>query len=407
MKKNKKNIFKENLKTIIIVVVVLVIVFSSLIYNNFISYKKTYTVVIGSVEKVSDTYVYVLKDETILNFDKNMVAVPIVEQDKRASKGEVVAIYKNNDYDELQKKILSLDEEIQTLVKDLPAVYSSDVNTIDSQISEIIKEAKKENSYVKMQEYKNKVNELLAKKINILGELSPSGSKIRELVEDRNNLEKMSKDSNNNIKASVAGAVTYKIDELENIFDYNEVLNLPIVKLEEIINRYSNNNANNFGIKIVNNFQCYFLVKELDGENSQYIKVGKNYKINLMNDSSDSIGYAMLQKSIKGDGCTYNIFSIENNISNVLDIRTVGAEVIWAREEGLIVPLEAITEENNIKYVTLVNGGEYKKVPVKIIISNDSFGIVENYTSEEKDNLGLTNSLILEVYDQLVIDNGK
>ena len=36
MKKGKKNIFKENIKTIIIILVVVVIVVISLIYNNFI-----------------------------------------------------------------------------------------------------------------------------------------------------------------------------------------------------------------------------------------------------------------------------------------------------------------------------------------------------------------------------------
>ncbi len=407
MKKGKKNIFKENIKTIIIILVVVVIVVISLIYNNFIDYKKTYTVINGSVEKVSDTYMYVLKNETVLDIDKNMVAVPIIEQNKRASKGEIVAIYKNNTYDKAQEEILNLDKEIQTMIKDLPTVYSSDVSLIDSKISDVVAQLKDETSYVKMQEYKNKIDDLLSKKINVLGQLSPNGSKIRELIEKRNTLQENTKNSNNSIKASVAGAVTYKIDGLENAFEYNDILNFSTEKFEEVISKYNSNNTNNFGIKIVDNFQCYLLVKESNDENIEYIKQGRSYQIKLLNIDNEFSNYVKLEKTIKGNNCTYNIFKLENNVSSLLDTREIGAEIIWKKEEGLVVPLNAITRENEIDYVTLVSGGEYIKIPVKITISNDTISIVENYTKEEKEKLGITDTDSLKIYDQLLIESKK
>lgn len=407
MKKGKKNIFKENIKTIIIILVVVVIVVISLIYNNFIDYKKTYTVINGSVEKVSDTYMYVLKNETVLDIDKNMVAVPTIEQNKRASKGEIVAIYKNNTYDKAQEEILNLDKEIQTMIKDLPTVYSSDVSLIDSKISDVVAQLKDETSYVKMQEYKNKIDDLLSKKINVLGQLSPNGSKIRELIEKRNTLQENTKNSNNSIKASVAGAVTYKIDGLENAFEYNDILNFSTEKFEEVISKYNSNNTNNFGIKIVDNFQCYLLVKESNDENIEYIKQGRSYQIKLLNIDNEFSNYVKLEKTIKGNNCTYNIFKLENNVSSLLDTREIGAEIIWKKEEGLVVPLNAITRENEIDYVTLVSGGEYIKIPVKITISNDTISIVENYTKEEKEKLGITDTDSLKIYDQLLIESKK
>lgn len=405
MKSNKKrNLFKDNVRTIVTVIVAIIVVILIFIYNNFFNSKKTYTVVNGSVEKVSDTYLYVLKEETVIDIDDNIVAVPVIEQDKRASKDEIVAIYKNDNYEKYQLEIASLDKEIQTLVNDLPAIYSSDISTIDSQISILIKEAQEETSYVKMQEYKNNVNDLLYKKINILGELSPAGSKIRELIDQRAKLDQDSKNSSNNIKAPVSGLVTYKIDGLENYIDFNNILNYDVSKFDDIINKYKANSTNNFGIKIVNNYKCYYLTKEAQNENNQYIKEGRNYQIKLMDKSSNDSNNAVLEKSITSNGYTYNIFSIENSISDVLDAREIGAEIIWTKKEGLVVPLEAIENKNNINYVTLVTGGEYVEVPIKIAISNETICIAENYTDDEKQQLGISCEYILERYDQLVIE---
>ncbi len=406
MKNNKKRkLFKDNMKTIITIVICIIIVTSILIYNNFFNSKKTYTVVNGSVEKVSDTYIYVLKEENVIEIDDSVVAVPVVEQDKRAAKNEVVAVYKNDNYEKYQSEISTLDREIQTLVNDLPSVYSNDISSIDSQISLLIKEAQNETSYVKMQEYKNKVNELLYKKITILGELSPTGSKIRELIEQRAKLDQDSKNSSNNIKAPISGLVTYKIDGLENLINYNEILNYDVEKLDEIINKYSSNNTNNFGIKIVDNFKCYYLVKEAENENTQYIKEGQKYQIKLMDKNSNDSNTAILEKSINSNGYTYNIFSIENSVSDVLDVRETGAEIIWTKKEGLVVSLDAVVNKNGINYVTLVTGGEYIDIPIKVVISNDTVCIAENYTKEELEELGITSNAVLERYDQLLIEN--
>ena len=406
MKNNKKrNLFKDNIKTIIVLFVVIIIVICIMLYNNYFNSKKIYTVVNGSVEKVSDTYIYVLKQENIIEVDDNVVAIPIIEQGKRASKDEIVAIYKNDKYEKYQSEIEKLDKEIQVLVNDLPAIYSSDINKIDSQISSLIKKAQGESSYVKIQEYKNSINDLLYKKINILGELSPTGSKIRELIKQRENLDQDSKNSSNNIKTPVSGVVTYKIDGLENLIEFKDVLNYDINKYDEIINNYKSNSTNDFGIKIVDNYKCYYLTKEIENENNQYIKQGRSYQIKLMDKSSNHSNTAVLEKSIVSDGYIYNIFSIEDSISDVLDAREIGAEIIWTKENGLVVPLEAIANKNNINYVTLVTGGEYKEVPIKVIISNETICIAENYTDEEKEKLGIVSEYILERYDQLLIEN--
>ena len=153
----------------------------------------TYTVVNGYVEKVDDTTAALIKQESVLELRKDSSAIPVVEQGKRAAKDEVLAVYKSEDYDEYLSKINEMDESIASLVKDLPTTYSLDITNIQNEISSVTKNAYGENSYLKMQEYKSMLDELSYRKVNTLSELSPAGSKIRELIEERKELENQNK----------------------------------------------------------------------------------------------------------------------------------------------------------------------------------------------------------------------
>lgn len=182
----------KNKHNILVVIMFIAIVISVVIYKKYLNVKITYTVVNGYVEKTTDTLGIILKDETVVELNKKEAAIPIIEQNKRVAKGEVVAMYKNAKYDEYLDTIDELDKTIQTLIVDLPASYSNDVSSLDAQITALSKNARNETSYIKMQEYKSKIDELAYKKVIILGQRSPEGSKVRELIEQREQVEKNS-----------------------------------------------------------------------------------------------------------------------------------------------------------------------------------------------------------------------
>ncbi|MDO4282133.1 MAG: HlyD family efflux transporter periplasmic adaptor subunit [Clostridia bacterium] len=397
---------RENKHNILVTIMIFAILLSIFIYRKYLNVKTTYTVVNGYIEKTTDSVGIVLKNEKVLELNNTEVAIPIVEQNKRVAKGETIAIYKNERYDEYLKTIEELDKSIQSLILDLPASYSNDVSSIDAQITNLAKEARKETSYIKMQEYKTKIDELAYKKVIILGERSPEGSKVRELIEEREVVEKNSLSAEtDNIIAPVSGVATYKIDNLENFVNVEDILNFDIEKLEDIISKYKENNASNFGIKIVDNYQAYILIKEEKDKNSEYITIGKSYTLKFGEKDVDSIT-AKLVKSIEGNEYNYNIFQLNNGIEELVDLRTISTEVVWKKVSGMAVPKTAIqrNEEKGYSYVTLVYGTQYIEVPIKVSIESDNVCIVENLSKEEKEKLGITTTFILELYDKLLIE---
>lgn len=395
-----KSIKKKNIVVIIVAVICLVVI-SAIIYECVIKKSQTYTVVNGYVEKTSNVQGIVIKQEKVIDINNNNAIIPLVEQGERIRKTESVALYKDNNYQEYISKINDLDKQIETLIKDLPQNYSNDITYIESQIELLGKQARKTTSYIKIQEYKTKIDELTSQKITILGELSPSGSKVRELIDTRKNIEENYKSSANNIKSSMAGCVTYKIDGLEGITDTSKVLNYTKNEIDDIFSKYRSNTSSDFGIKIVDNFNSYIIVKV---QNNEYIKSGSNIYIKFT-DKSNVKESAILTKVVDIDEDNkYCIISMSNGIEKLIDSRCENIEIIWTRKSGMAVPLNAITvDSSNIGKVTTIKNGDYQEVPIKISLSNDNIAIVDNLTDEERKNNGIENKNTLEIYDQLVI----
>lgn len=395
-----KSIKNKNIVVIIVAVICLVVI-CAIIYECVIQKSQTYTVVNGYVEKSSNVQGIVIKQEKVIDINNNNAIIPLVEQGERIRKTESVALYNDNNYQEYISKINDLDKQIETLIKDLPQNYSNDITYIESQIELLGKQARKTTSYIKIQEYKTKIDELTSQKITILGELSPSGSKVRELIDTRKNIEENYKSSANNIKSSMAGCVTYKIDGLEGITDTSKVLNYTKNEIDDIFSKYRSNTSNDFGIKIVDNFNAYIIVKV---QNNEYIKSGSNIYIKFT-DKSDVKESAILTKVVDIDEDNkYCIISMSNGIEKLIDSRCENIEIIWTRKSGMAVPLNAITvDSSNIGKVTTIKNGDYQEVPIKISLSNDNIAIVDNLTDEERKNNGIENKNTLEIYDQLVI----
>ena len=395
---------KSNIRAIIVLTIILIFIIFYISKKEF-SKKTIYTVINGNIESSEETNIYLLKKETIVDYDKNQSVTAIIDQGKRASRYEAVATYKNDSYDDYQKQIEDIDKQIQTLVKDLPLTYSADISNIDDKILKYSNEVQGTTSYLKIQEYKTKLDELAYKKITILANSSPDSSAIRDLVAKRENLVNLSKTSDHNIISPVSGIVTYKIDGLEGVISYDEILNYSASELENLISMYDSNTNNEFGIKIIDNFGAYFLVKTPSGKYDEYIKEGKNYKIRV-SDFENLVLTATLIKNINDSGYNYSLFEIHNEIDSLVDYRKLSCEIVWNTIEGMAVPLNAIytDEVNNYPYVLMVYGTDYVKVPINIVSKSDSIALVENVDKEVYEKCNLDTTFILELYDELVIE---
>lgn len=390
-------------KRLLLILFIFFIIIGIITYNTFFNNLEKYTIVNGNIEKTFDTVGYILKSEATIDIKDSNVVVPIIEQYKRVAKNDTIAVYKNNKYEEFSEQISKMDMEIQSLIKDLPPVYSNEVSNIDSQISDIIAESKNTTSYVKIQEYKAKLDDLSYKKVLVLGELSPAGSKIRELIQQREELENKSKNAADNIKAIKSGIVSYKIDDLENKYNIEEIFNYTISDLDKIIKSYDDNSTNKFGIKVINNYNAYIIVKKNVDDNDRFIKEGVNYTIKLLENNQNISG--KLVKNMKTSDYNYCIFEVGNGIENFGDNREVSMEIIWTKYSGMAVPEAAIKNSIDGKYqlVRILRNSDYIDIPIQIVANTESIYIIKNMDSDKKKELGIENNNSIKIYDEVIL----
>lgn len=396
----KGKIKKKNIVTISLVFISF-LVFGFLYYRFVIKKAKTFMVVNSDIKKSINTQAVVIKQEQKLEINSTNLVIPLTEQGKRVRKTESIAIYKDGKYEHYLNKINDLDKQIEVLIKDLPQIHSNDISYIESEIQKTSKEAKDTTSYIKMQEYKTKIDELSDRKITLLGELSPQGSKIRELIDTRKKVENDYINQSDNIKAPISGCVTYRIDGMEDSTSTQNIQSYDLNKIEEIFEMYLQNKRNDFGIKIVNNFEAYIIVKVA---NNEYIKEGNNYYINFT-DKQQMTEYSNLSKVVNIDSDnSYCIFKISNGIEKLVDSRLENVEIVWTKRNGMVVPLDVVKTQDNSFFatVTLLKNGDYLPIPVKTILTNENMALVENLTEEEKDQNNIKTDYKLEIFDQLV-----
>ena len=356
---------------------------------------------------------YIIRDEVVVkgeNYKNGMSQIKT--EGERVAKGEAIFRYYSNGEDNLIKKIEELDKKIDDAMdNENNKIVSSDTKVIENQILEKIESAYNESNLQKIKEYKKDINTYITKKAKITGELSPSGSYLKKLIDQRSNYEKTLNSGAEYIKAPTSGVVSYRVDGYEELLttkdfgnftkDFLENLNL---KTGQIIA------ATDESGKIIDNYKCY-IATVLTSEYAQKAQVGDSVKIRLPsgNEVSASIEYI----NAEDNGQYVIIFKITKCVEELINYRKISLNIIWWSYSGKKIPNSAINYEkkgdNEIAYVIRIRAEYQDKILVKKLKSNEKYTIVADYTSEELEKLGYTSEEIksrktISLYDEILIN---
>ena len=389
----KKNIYVSIAIALIVIVSVFVVWYKKEKDVKVIEANK------GNFQIYTETKAYVLNKETVVGYNKGETLVPIAESEKRITVGNVIGIYKNAEYDKGIVQLAKMDEEINEKLALLPEIYSNEVITIDKEIDQTTKRIKNLNSYIQMSDYKAKLDRLAYEKALTISGLTPSGNDVKSLIISRDNYRNNMNKSSNNVKAPVSGVIIYKNDGLENKFDLKDIHKLPAEAIQQVITEYDKTQEESFGIKIVDNYQSYIVIKE-DKLNDQYIKENRTYTIELLDKNSKIKG--VLINKIQTDKYNYCIFEVNNNVEEIVDLRKVDVKVIWREINGFVVNNSSIKTVEDIDYITIISLNKYLDIPVKTLLKLENISLVSNYSDEEKSDLNLPKVGKLEIYDRIV-----
>ena len=405
---------KFNKKIIIYIAIFLVVIY--VIYTIYLLIKQPtdiFTLEEGTLYSEETDIGYVIRDEVVVqgeNYKNGMEKIK-AEGEKVAVNEAVFRYYTKNE-ESLKEKIAELDTKIQEAMQNETetenGLLQGDMVSLETQIDQKLLEISTVNDTTKLEEYKKEINELITKKANIAGELSPQGSYLKELIEERKNYENELNSGAEYVNSSKSGVVSYKVDGLEDVLkpteecfstltkEYLENLDLKTGKIVPTSEESG---------KIIDNTYCYIATIS-NTEEAKNAEVGDRVRVRLPSGSEVS---AEITYILQDDNDRVLILKIEKGVEELISYRKILFDLIWWSETGLKVPNQAIVKENDLAYVVRNRAGYLNKLLVKVKREGEKYSIVEPYDTDELKELGFSNEEIISyrkisLYDEVIIN---
>ena len=408
--KNTKKIATLNKKRIIIYIVVIAILLY-ILYTIYLLIKQptgVFTIEEGKLYQEETDIGYVIRDEKVAkgeNYKNGME--PIKSEGERAAFNENIFRYYSNNEESLKQKIAELDTKIQEAMTNDTSLFNSDMKLIENQIDEKVQEINKITDVSKLTEYKKEIDTLVTKKAKIAGDLSPKGSYLNGLIEERKEYESKLNSGAEYVKAPISGVVSYKVDGLEETLTPDNFGTLSKEYLESLDLKTGKMVATNEECgKVINNFYCYIAIISTSDEAKQ-AEVGDSVKVRLSNNVEVSAEITNIIK--EDDGDILLILKLTKEVEELINYRKISFDLIWWSASGLKVPNQAIVEQDGLNYVVRNRAGYLSKILVKVKKQGDKYSIVESYSTEDLKELGFSNKEIasykkISLYDEVLLN---
>lgn len=409
MKKNKK---ENKTKYIIVIMIIIILLIYAIIstINFIIKPTDTFFVENGKISFEETVQGYIIRDETVIKGQnyKNGIA-QIKSEGEKVAKGEAIYRYYTKGEEELIQKISNLDVKIREIMEKENNIYPSDIKTLESQIHKKIYEASDINDMQKIKEYKKELNNIITKKAKIVGEYSPSGSYLKQLIEERSKYENELNEGSEHITTTRSGVVSYRVDGLEETLNPSNLASLSKEMLEKLkLKTGEMVPTSEESGKVIDNFYCYIAcVLKDENMNAAEVKIGSSLKIRLAN--AQEITAKVEYISSESEGESLVVLRIDKCVEELINYRKISLDILWWSESGLKIPNSAIKYENeDLAYIVRKRVGYTDNIYIKILKKSDKYAIIENYTAselreKEVDENKIKNRRTISLYDELEI----
>lgn len=408
-KTTKKTTMNQKKKIILNVIIVAVLIY--VVYAIYLLIKEPtniFTIEEGTLYQEETDIGYVIRKETVVrgnNYKNGMEQIKA--EGERAAKDENIFRYYSTNEESLKQKIAELDEQIQTAMTEDTSIFSADIKSLEDQIDEKLKEINEITDVTTLTEYKKEIDNLITKKAKIAGDLSPQGSYLNQLIEERKQYESQLNSGAEYVKAPMSGIVSYKVDGLEETLtpdnfgsinkEFLENLNL---KTGEIV--ATSEEAG----KVIDNFACYIATIS-SSEEAKQAEVGDDVKVRLSNNAEISAEITSISQENEDE--VLLILKVNEQIEELINYRKISFDLIWWDETGLKIPNEAIVELDGLNYVVRNRAGYLNKILVNVTEQGEDYSIVQPYTTEELKELGFSNEEInsyrkISLYDEIILN---
>ena len=201
----------------------------------------------------------IIRSEEVLNVEKGQKIQKIKENNEKVSKNEIVAKVSTQNEQDIMKRIEEVNKKIeQALSENQINVNSAQNITINEKIERVLAHVSDTNFQSKIEEYDKEIKNSLYEKAKISGELTKEGSKLKNLIKEKENLEATLNSNTKNVISTSAGNISYIVDGYEQKLkaDNFEYLTEDLLKSIDIKKGAILSSSDN-KLKIIKDFNTY------------------------------------------------------------------------------------------------------------------------------------------------------
>ena len=348
----------------------------------------------------------IIRSEEVLNVEKGQKIQKIKENNEKVSKNEIVAKVSTQNEQDIMKKIEEVNKKIeQALSENQINVNSSQNITINEKIERVLAHVSDTNFQSKIEEYDKEIKNSLYEKAKISGELTKEGSKLKNLIKEKENLEATLNSNTKNVISTSAGNISYIVDGYEQKLkaDNFEYLTEDILKSVDIkrgtVLSVSDNKA-----KIIKDFNTYIacIVRK---DRLKDVKRGKTLELNI-NNEYEALSMVEYIKDIDNSKSIV-VFSTNKLSTELSKYRKISVGIIWWSEVGLKVSNKAIKKIEKQHFVVKNKSGFTELIPVKLIKETEEYSLVSGYSSKlrsKQNSKELIDIPILQEFDEVILN---
>ena len=383
-KKNQQNRIKQIFFTIIIAMIVIYLI--HIVYRLALQPTDTFIVENGKIASEESVQGYIIRNEVVLKGEnyKNGLS-QIKAEGEKVAKGEAIFRYYTSGEEDLRKKIQELDVKIQEAWDNENNIFSGDVKILEQQIEQKLDQMYHLTDIQKISEYKKDLDSYITKKAKIAGEKSPSGSYLKQLIEERSEYENELNSGAEYLNATEPGVVSYRVDGLEEVLSPSNFASLSKNMLEDLNLKTGQiiSTSEESG-KIIDNFSCYIAcVLKHNNIEEREIEVGDDLSIRLSNNEQVSAEIVYMSQETNDEDLV--VFKLNKYVEELINYRKISFDIIWWNVSGWKVPNEALKYENeDLAYVIRKRIGFSDKIYVKVLKQGEKYSVIANYDDREE-----------------------
>ena len=348
----------------------------------------------------------IIRSEEVLNVEKGQKIQKIKENNEKVSKNEIVAKVSTQNEQDIMKRIEEVNKKIEEALSENQINVNSAQNiTINEKIERVLAHVSDTNFQSKIEEYDKEIKNSLYEKAKISGELTKEGSKLKNLIKEKENLEATLNSNTKNVISTSAGNISYIVDGYEQKLkaDNFEYLTEDILKSVDIkrgtVLSVSDNKA-----KIIKDFNTYIacIVRK---DRLKDVKRGKTLELNI-NNEYEALSMVEYIKDIDNSKSIV-VFSTNKLSTELSKYRKISLGIIWWSEVGLKVSNKAIKKIEKQHFVVKNKSGFTELIPVKLIKETEEYSLVSGYASKlrsKQNSKELIDIPILQEFDEVILN---